>query len=85
MTVRERVKFVRSFRAFRRMLGQRFLMVAQEAGLFVTCNALVLKSSASSAHYRQILGGTGSALSEPVVPQHVWISSVKLLEFLQTA
>ena len=59
-------------------------MVAREAGPFVDCDALVLKSSASSAHYRQVLGGTGLALGEPVVPQRVWISSVKLSEFLQS-
>ena len=46
---------------------------------------LGLKSSASSAHYRQVLGVTGLALGEPVVPQRIWISSVKLSEFLQTA
>jgi len=59
MTLQERVKFIGSFRVFRRTLGPRFLMVAQQAGLFVDCNALLLKSSATSAHYRQVLGGTG--------------------------
>jgi len=33
----------------------------------------------------QVLGGTGLALSEPIVPRRVRISSVKLSEFLQTA
>ena len=47
-------------------------------------SVLVLKSSTSSAHYRQVLGGTVLALSEPVVPQCVWVSSMKLPEFLQT-
>jgi len=60
-------------------------VVAREAGLFVDRDALVLKSPAPSAHYRQVLGGTGLALGEPVVPRRVWISSVKLPEFLQTA
>jgi len=79
MTVQERVKFIGSFRFFRRTFGQWFLMVAREAGLFVDCHALVLKSSASSAHYRQVLGGTGSS------PWCIRISSVELSEFLQTA
>jgi len=69
----------------RRAPGQRLLVVAREAGLFVDLDTWVLKSSAPSAHYRQVLGGTGLALSEPVVPRRVWISLVKLPEFLQTA
>jgi len=60
-------------------------VVAREARLFVDRDALVLKSSAPSAHYHQVLGGTGLALAEPVVPRHVWISLMKLSEFLQTA
>jgi len=67
------------------MLGHRFLVVAREAGLFVDCNALVLKSSAPSAPYCQVLVGTGLTLDEPVVPRRVWISLMKLSEFLQTA
>jgi len=59
-------------------------MVAREAGLFVDRDALVLKSSAPSAYYCQVPGGTGLALGEPVVPRHVWISLMKLSEFLQT-
>ena len=59
-------------------------MGACEADLFVDSNVLVLKFSTPSAPYYQILGGTGLALGEPVVPRQVWISSVKLLEFLQT-
>ena len=35
ITVQECVKFIGSFRFFRRTLGQRFLLVAREAGLFV--------------------------------------------------
>jgi len=35
MTVQERVKFIGSFRFFRWTLGQRFLVVAREADLFV--------------------------------------------------
>ena len=46
---------------------------------------LVLKSSAPSTHYRQVLGGSGLALGESVVPRRVWASLVKLPEFLQTA
>ena len=45
----------------------------------------VLKSSAPSAHYRQVLGGTGLVLGEPIVPGRLWISLVKLSEFLQAA
>jgi len=60
-------------------------VVAREAGLFVGRGALVLKSSAPSAHYRQVLGGSGLVLGEPVVPRRVWASSVKFPEFLQTA
>jgi len=52
MTVQERIKFIGSFRVFRRTLGQGFLVGAREVGLFVGCNALVLKSSTPSAHYR---------------------------------
>ena len=63
----------------------RLLVVAREAGLFVDRDVLVPKSSAPSAHYRQVLGGTGLALGEPVVPRRVWISSMKLPEILQTA
>jgi len=69
----------------RRAPGQRLPVVAQELGLFVGRDTLVLKSSAPSAHYRQVLGGTGLALSEPVVPWRIWISSMKLPEFLQAA
>jgi len=46
---------------------------------------LVLKSVTPSAHYCQVFGGTGLALDELVVPQHVWVSLVKLSELLQTA
>ena len=61
-------------------------MVAREAGLFVDRYVfLVPKSSAPSAHYRQVLGGTGLALGEPVVPRRVWVPSMKLSELLQTA
>ena len=60
-------------------------MVAREAGLLFVVEFWVLKSSAPSAHYRQVLGGSGLALGEPVVPRRVWASSVKLPEFLQTA
>jgi len=73
------------FGSFYRTLSQRFLVVACEVGLFVDRDALVLKSSAPSAHYRQVLGGTGLALGELVVPRRVWISLVKLPELLQTA
>ena len=48
-------------------------------------DAWVRKSSAPSARYHQILGATGLALGEPVVPRRVWISLVKLQELLQTA
>jgi len=65
--------------------GLRLLVVAREAGLSVDHDALVLKSSAPLAHYRQVLGRSGLALSEPVVPRQVWIPSMKLPEFLQTA
>jgi len=85
MTIQEHVKFLRLLRFFRWRLGQRFLVVAREVGLFLDRDAWVLKSSAPSAHYRQVLGGTGLALGEPVVPQRVWIPSMKLPEFLQTA
>jgi len=44
-----------------------------------------LKSSTSSAHYRQVLGGTGLAHGELVVPRCIWVSLMKLPEFLQTA
>jgi len=84
MTVQERVKFIESIRAFRRTLGQWFFVGTREAGLFVGCNAWVLKSSTPSAHYRQVLGGAGLALGELVVPWCIWVSSVKLPEFLQT-
>jgi len=46
---------------------------------------VVLTSSALSARYRQVLGGSGLALDEPVVPQRVRILLMKLPEFLQTA
>jgi len=57
---------------------------AREAGLFVDRDALVLKCSTPSAYYHQVLGGTGLALGELVVPRCVWISLMKLSEFLQT-
>jgi len=83
---------LRRFRRFgsvacllRRAPGRQLLVVAREAGLFVNLDAWVLKSSVPSAHYCQVLGGTGLALGEPVVPRRVWISLVKLPEFLQTA
>jgi len=69
----------------RRAPGQRLSVVAREVGLFGDRDALVLKSSAPSAHYCQVLGGTDLALGEPVVPRRVWISLVKLPEFLQAA
>jgi len=61
-----------------------FFVAAREAGLLsVSLWVLVLKFSAPSARYCQVLGGTGLALSEPVVPRCVWISLVKFPEFLQ--
>jgi len=59
---------------------------AREADPFffsVSWWVLVLESSASSARYCQVLGGTGLALGEPVVPRRVWISLVKFPKFLQ--
>jgi len=58
--------------------------VAREAGFGVEVCAW-LKSSAPSAYYCQVLGGTGLALGEPVVPRRIRIPSIKLLECLQTA
>jgi len=84
MTVQEHVKFMGSFRVLHQALGQRFLVGAREVGLFVSCNALVLKSSTPSAHYCLVLSGTGLALGEAVVPQHVGILSMELSQFFQT-
>jgi len=63
-----------------------FLVVAQEAGLFVGWNTF----GAEVLHpFNPLLPGPQwnwfLALGEPVVPWHVWISSMKLLEFLQAA
>jgi len=74
MTVQEHVEFIRLIRFLHRAPGRQLFVGACEAGLFVDSNALVLKSSAPSAHYRQVLSGTGLALGEPVVPQRVWVS-----------
>jgi len=48
-------------------------------------DTVVLTSSTPSAPYRQVSGGSGLALGDPVVPRRVWILSMKLPEFLQTA
>jgi len=48
-------------------------------------DTVVVTSSTPSAPYRQVPGGSGLALGEPVVPQRVRIPLMKLLEFLQTA
>jgi len=85
MTVQDRVEFIRSIRGFRWVPGWRLFGGACEADLCVDLDALVLKSSIPSAHYCQVLGGTGLALDEPVVLWRVWVSLVKLSELLQTA
>ena len=84
ISIRDRVKFIRLFHEFHRVVGQRLLVGASEAGLCISVY-VGLKSSTSSAYYRQVLAGTGLAFSELVVPQCVWVSSLKLPEFLQTA
>ena len=53
--------------------------------LLLDRDTVVLKSSAPSAHYRQVLRGSGLALGEPVVPRRVRILLMKLPEFLLTA
>ena len=53
--------------------------------VFLSGRTVVLTSSAASAPYRQVPGELVLALGEPVVPRRVWISSMKLPEFLQTA
>ena len=84
MTVQEHIKFIRLLREFRRVLGQRLLRGALAMDLCVGV-FVGLKSSTSSAYYHQVLGGTGLASGELVVPWCIWVLLMKLPEFLQTA
>jgi len=58
-------------------------MFARKACLGVGLYAW-LNSSAPSDYYHQVLGRTGLAHGEPVVPRRVRILLMKLPEFLQT-
>jgi len=83
MTVWKRPKSFLLLRLFQRASGRQLFVVAQEACLLVD-QYVQRKTSTSSPHYCQFFGKLILALGELVVPQCIWVSLVKLPEFLQT-